>query len=250
MNCNTIQCRGQSLIALKKMWKNDYFKTIIAFVLIIAIVLGFFFGLQLGLKTSYPLLTVESGSMSIPYDGNDNFALSIAHPFDRTLSIGDIIVVQGINVKDLNTNYPNSDIIIFHSPVDGQLIVHRIISSETVNGVTYFQTKGDGNGYPDTWPKTPTSGLDQWDSNNPPGVPQNLVVGKVIMRIPWFGWITLFMRGNSFGLPLIIGIIFLLVIIEFIIPIIRDAAKKNKQQNQTPPPPQMSLIRKPLLNGY
>jgi hypothetical protein len=218
------------------LWKNDYFKTVIAIALIIGIVLGFFFGLQLGLKTSYPLLTVESGSMSIPYDGNDSFWLSLIHPFDRTLSIGDIIVVQGVNTKDLNTNYPNSDIIVFHSPINGELIVHRIISSETVNGVTYFQTKGDGNGYPDTWPKTPTQGKDPWDNNNPPGVPQNLIVGKVIMRIPWFGWITLFMRSNSLGLPIVIGIILLLVILEFVIPIIRGGNKKSKEQNSMQPP--------------
>ena len=83
-----------------------------------------------------------------------NFWLSIAHPFDRTLSIGDIIIVQGVNPKDLNTNYPNSDIIVFHSPNDPSiLIVHRIIGTETVNGTTYYQTKGDGNGNP--WPQTP-----------------------------------------------------------------------------------------------
>jgi hypothetical protein len=221
------------------LWKNDYFKTVVAIALIVGIVLGFFYGLQLGLHTSYPLLTVESGSMSIPYDGNDNFWASITRPFDRTLSIGDIIVVQGINTKDLNTNYPNSDIIIFHSPIDGELIVHRIISSETINGVTYYQTKGDGNGYPDTWPDKPTQGTDPWDNNNPPGVPQNLVVGKVIMRIPWFGWITLFMRGNSLGLPIIIAIIMVLVILEFVIPIIRDGDKKNKEQNNAPPTPAM-----------
>jgi hypothetical protein len=226
------------LIALKKMWKNDYFKTVVAIALIIAIVLGFFFGLQLGLKTSYPMLTVESGSMSIPYDGSDSFWLSITHPFDRTLSIGDIIIVQGVNPKDLNTNYPNSNIIIFHSPIDGTLIVHRIIATETINGVTYYQTKGDGNGNP--WPQTPRQGLDPWDSNNPPGVPQNLVVGKVIMRIPWFGWITLFMRNNALGLPVIIGLILLLVIIEFVIPVIRGK-KKTEQQNVTQQQPQMSL---------
>jgi hypothetical protein len=229
------------LIALKKMWKNDYFKTLVAIALIIAIVLGFFFGLQIGLKTSYPMLTVESGSMSIPYDGSDNFWLSINHPFDRTLSIGDIIIVQGVNPKDLNTHYPNSDIIIFHSPIDGSLIVHRIIATETINGVTYYQTKGDGNGNP--WPQTPQSGLDPWDSSNPPGVPQNLIVGKVIMRIPWFGWITLFMRNNSLGLPIIIGLILLLVIIEFVIPAIRGN-KKTEQQKGTQPPPTDVFINK------
>jgi len=232
------------LIAPKKMWKNDYFKTIIAIALIIAIVLVFFFGLQLGLKTSYPLLTVESGSMSIPYDGNDNFWLSFTHPFDRTLSIGDIIVVQGVNTKDLNTNYPNSDIIVFHSPITGELIVHRIISSETVNGVTYYETKGDGNGNPWPQPTVLGQGTDPWDYNNPPGVPQNLIVGKVIMRIPWFGWITLFMRSNSLGLPIVIGIILLLVILEFVVPIIRGGDKKSNEQNNIQLPsstPQMSL---------
>ncbi len=170
--------------------------------------------------------------MCIPYGANDNFWLSLTHPFDRTLSIGDIIIVQGIDPKDLNTNYPNSDIIVFHSPspYSSELIVHRIIGTEEVNGTTYYLTKGDGNGNP--WPQTPQigSGTDPWDNNNPPGVPQNMVVGKVVMRIPWFGWITLFMRNNQWGLPLIIALIVLLVIIEFIIPMLREK-KRPEQQN-------------------
>ncbi len=192
--------------------------------------------MQFALHTSDPALTVESGSMSIPYDGSDNFWLSIAHPFDRTLSIGDIIIVQGVNPKDLNTNYPNSDIIVFHDPDDPSiLIVHRIIKTEVVNGTIYFQTKGDGNGNP--WPQTPQSGLDPWDYSNPPGVPQSMVVGRVVMRIPWFGWITLFMRDNSWGLPVVIALILLLIVVEFVIPILRE--KKPEQQN--PMQPQMSL---------
>ena len=45
MNRNHFTIRGKSLIALKKLWKNDYFKTAVAIVLIVVIVLGFFFGL-------------------------------------------------------------------------------------------------------------------------------------------------------------------------------------------------------------
>ena len=223
---------------LKRVWKNEYFKTVVAIVLIVAIVLSFLFGLQFALHTPDPALTVESGSMSIPYDGADNFWLSIAHPFDRTLSIGDIIIVQGVNPKDLNTNYPNSDIIVFHDPDDySMLIVHRIIGTEVVDGTTYYLTKGDGNGNP--WPQTPTSGQDPWDSSNPPGVPSNYIVGIVVMRIPWFGWITLFMRDNSWGLPVIIALIMLLIVIEFIVPILRE--KKPEQQNPMQPQSQMSL---------
>jgi signal peptidase I len=221
-----------------KFWKNDYFKTVVAIILIVAIVLGFLFGLQFALHTAYPALTVESGSMSIPYDGADNFWLSIAHPFQRTLSIGDIIIVQGINPKNLNTNYPNSNIIVFHSPDNyNTLIVHRIIGTDVVNGTTYYLTKGDGNGNP--WPQTPTSGFDPWDYNNSPGVPASYIVGIVVMRIPWFGWVTLFMRDNSWGLPVVIAIIMLLIIIEFIIPILRE--KKPQQQNGMQPQSQVSL---------
>jgi signal peptidase I len=238
MRRNTSNSRGKNLSDLKRVWKNDYFKTAVAIILIVAIVLGFLFGLQLVLHTADPALTVESGSMSIPYDSTDSFWLSMAHPFDRTLSIGDIIIIQGVNPKDLNTNYPNSDIIVFHSPDDyNMLIVHRIIGTVVVNGTTYYLTKGDGNGNP--WPQTPTSGQDQWDNNNPPGVPSNYIVGKVVMRIPWFGWVTLFMRDNSWGLPVVIALIMLLIVIEFIVPILRE--KKPEQQNPMQPQSQMSL---------
>jgi signal peptidase I len=221
------------LIALRRLWKNDYFKTLIALLLIVAIVLSLFYGFQLALNTPYPALTVESGSMSIPYDANDNFWLSLTHPFDRTLSIGDIIIVQGIDAKDLNTDYPNSDIIVFHSPYSNELIVHRIIDSKVSNGTLYFLTKGDGNGNP--WPESPQTGLDPWDNSNPPGVSESLVVGKVIMRIPWFGWITLFMRNNQWGLPLVIALIILLVVIEFVIPVLKAKRQPETQKDTQQP---------------
>ena len=233
------------MIALKKMWKNNYFKTLVAVILIVAIVLGFFLGSQLVLHTNSPTLVVISQSMYIPTAGNyyvgqaktgeilptaHNLWISFTHPFSRTLDVGDIVIIEGVNVKDLNVNYPHSDIIIFHSPVNGELIVHRIIKEETINGTMYFQTKGDGNGNP--WPQTPTSGQDQWDFSNPPGVPQNLVVGKVIMRIPYFGWITMIMQESSWGLPLVIALIMLLVIVEFVIPILREKTPKQEKPKQ------------------
>ena len=226
-----------------KIWKNGYFKTVIAIVLIIAIVLGLFVGLEVVLNTPSPFFTVESGSMSIPYDASDNFWASILHPFDRTLSIGDIIVLQGVKPENLNANYPNSDIIVYRDPADtNTLIVHRIVSKQEINGIWYFQTKGDGNGQP--WPAVPSP--DEYDGHSiwnnaqysSTGIPQNYVVGKVIMRVPWFGWITLFLRDNSLGLPIIIALILLLVVVEFIIPILRE--KKPQEESKTP---QISLCK-------
>ncbi len=225
-------------MALSKVWKNDYFKTVIAIVLIVGIILGLFLGLEFGLNTAYPALTVISPSMYIAeggpnytpgassnYDTLNDFWISLTHPFSRTLSVGDIIIIEGVNPKDLNAKYPNSDIIVFHSPVNGELIVHRITKSETVNSVIYFQTKGDGNG--NSWPQTPQNGLDPWDFNYPPGVPQNLVAGKVIARIPFFGWFTIFTKENSWGLPIIVAVIMILVVVEFVLPEVR---KKRREK--------------------
>jgi signal peptidase I len=210
----------QSLTAtLKKLWKNEYFQTAVVIGLIALVVFGFWYGSQAVLNTPYPALAVVSGSMCIPYDGACD---GWSHPFARTLHIGDLIVIQGVNPADLNANYPNSDIIVFHEPSDPtELIVHRIIAEQEINGTLYFRTKGDGNG--NKWPDTPEYGMDDW-SGYPNGVPQNLVVGKVIMRIPWVGHVALFMR-DSFGVPLVIIIIVLVVIGEFLIPLFRHKTK-------------------------
>jgi signal peptidase I len=189
----------------KSLWKNENFQTVIAIILIVGIVGGIFFGSRLVLNTEYPLLTVESGSMCVPYDG---LCDGWSHPFEKTLHVGDIIVVQGVNTSTLNVG----DIIVFHRPGStSELIVHRIIEKVDVNGTIYFKTKGDGN-----------SANDPWDTPN--GVPQSSVVGKVIGRVPWFGNITLFMKGNSWGIPVIVLIIALVIIVEFVMPF----AKKRK----------------------
>jgi hypothetical protein len=246
------------LTSHKKLIKNDTFQTAVVIVLIVLVVLGFWYGSQLVLNTKIPpALAVVSGSMCIPYDGACDGWLSINHPFDRTLHKGDIIIIQGVGPKTLKTNYPNSDIIVFTDPYNpNELIVHRIIGTTEVNGVTYFATKGDGNG--NKWPQTPQSGLDPWDFNNPPGVPENLVVGKVVMRVPWIGWVAIFMQwaqqqlhlgAFNLGIPVIVLLIILLIIVEFVIPILRrnkpeqsknklDASSKNplsptQQENNT-----------------
>jgi signal peptidase I len=104
----------------------------------------------------------------------------ISASMEPTIKEGNSILVdKSINPADLNTNYPNSDIIVFHDPLQsGTLVAHRIISSTVVNGTMYFLTKGDANGNP--YPQTPQNGLDTWDTNNPPGVSQDLIVGKVV----------------------------------------------------------------------
>ena len=214
---------------LKKLRKNEYFQTAVIIGLIVLIVLGFWFSVQMVLNTPYPALAVITGSMCIPQDAECN---GWTHPFARTLHIGDLIIIQGVNPADLNADYPNSDIIVFHQPTDpDELIVHRIAAKGVAeDGTIYFYTKGDGNPV-NKWPNAiRPSEYDPWGK-----VPEKLVVGKVILRIPWLGHAILFMR-NSVGLPIIIALMVILVIIEFVVPLFRKKkapAAEPEQQKET-----------------
>lgn len=207
---------------LKELWKNEYVQTASVIILIILIFFGLWYGSTLALNNPNPVVVVPTGSMCIPYDGACN---GWDHPFDRTLHVGDLLILQGVAPRDLNTDYPNSDIIVFHQPGNpDELIVHRIVSAEEVNGVLYFRTKGDGNGF-NKWPNIPqATDQDPWSIPPAAGVSEDQVVGKVIMRIPWAGHIVLFMR-TTLGLVAVVILVALLLIIEFVIP---EFKKKQK----------------------
>jgi signal peptidase I len=179
---------------------------------IIAVVFGFWYGSRYVLNTEYPMLAVASGSMCVfpgPYcDG-------WSHPFERTLHVGDLIIIQGVNVSDIYAApYPNGTIIVFHQMYGDELIVHRAIEKRVENAEVYYVTKGDGN-----------SGPDQ-------PLPADRVVGKVILRIPWIGHLALLMR-NSTGIYLILGLIAILIVIELVLPIF-SRKKPETEKEETP----------------
>jgi signal peptidase I len=220
---------------LKKLWKNEYVQTAVVIGVIALAVFGFWIGSQAVLNTPYPALAVISGSMCIPHGAACDGWVSLDHPFERTLHKGDLIIVQGVDPRDLNTNYPESDIIVFHEPDDPpDLIVHRIVAVDEVNGTWYFRTKGDGNSNI-KWPDTPSPGeYDPWNTDGVPGVREDLVVGKVVMRIPWVGHLVLFMR-NSVGLPIVAALIVIIVILEFVFPLLKKVPSEPQKEAQQQP---------------
>ncbi len=183
-------------------------------------------------ETAGYVAVVPTGSMCIPYDGACD---GWSHPFDRTLHVGDILIIAPINPKDLNTNYPNSDIIVYDTATYGR-IVHRIVATTMVNGQVEYYTKGDGNGI-NKWPATPsTSEYDPWSPIAP-----NQIVGKVVVRIPWVGHITLFLQGLAGGennkviVPIIVILIVILIIVEFILPLLKKQKQSNAEAQSVPP---------------
>jgi len=156
----------------------------------------------------HPLLVVVSGSMCTvgPCDG-------WSHPFEETLHSGDLILIKGITSDEIKAEpYPEGDILVFYRPKPSptspdELIVHRVINRETGNGLEYFRTKGDGNKVHDHWS---ADYRDEYSWNGM--ISSELIVGKVIMRIPWIGHLAWFMR-SPIGIYLIISLIIILVAI-------------------------------------
>jgi signal peptidase I len=155
--------------------------------------------------------------MCIPYDGACE---GWTHPFARTLHVGDLLILQGLDPKDYNTTYPNSDIIVFHEAANPQtLVVHRIVAADDINGTLYFHTKGDGNGI--RWPAAVTpQQYDTYPIEPSEGVSQNIIVGRVLFRIPWIGNIVLLMQTPA-GIITVAIIIALLLIVEFVAPVLK-----------------------------
>lgn len=187
---------------LKKLWKNEYFQTVLMVVLVVIIVFGFWNGMVYALGTPYPMVAVEGPSMcTLPGSYCDGWT----HPFERTLHDGDLVLLQGVDPKDIS----NGTIIVYRDS-SGRFIIHRVINIKTdAYGKLYFTTKGDGNPSP--------------DQND---VPQENVIGRVICRVPWIGKIALFMR-NSFVAFIVIAII-LLLIFELVFPALMGEEEKGK----------------------
>ena len=196
-----------TLDTVRKALKNEYIQTAITIVLIVVIVLGFWYGLQLVSNTQYPALAVASGSMcTVQHMYCDGWS----HPFEPTLHVGDLIIIQGINPEEIYAaEEPYGDIIVFHR--GSELVVHRAIAKREQGTIT-FQTKGDGNDKPDG----------NW-------VSEDKVVGKVVLRIPWLGSVALFMHDSS-GISIIIILLVVLVIVEFAIPALLGEKSEVKQE--------------------
>jgi len=108
------------------------------------------------LETKNPIVTVVSYSM-VP-----------------TLTRGDLLVLKGVQVNELVAGRENGTIIVYYHEPTNRLIVHRVwrINSDgTVN------TWGDANTGPDPW-----------------SISQDMIRGKMILRIPYLGYPRLLLK--------------------------------------------------------
>jgi hypothetical protein len=223
-----------------KSLRNHGKKILKVLMLLTAIVigfLGFWFASKVMLNTEYPMLPVSSSNMCVFQSSCDG----LMHPFEPTLHVGDLIIVQGVNAVNVIASYPNSDILVFHSPKSnsydsGGLVITRVVAKEEKSGIVYFRTKSDGVGT-HKWPKMPNaSECDRWNDYRENYtlngmISEKLLVGKVVFRVPWIGHIALFVQNSSGIFILVVLTIIIILIVKFAIP--TSASKKTKADPET-----------------
>ncbi len=90
------------------------------------------------------------------------------------INIGDLTLIQKCSAKDVEVN----DIIEYQRR--DYSVVHRVVNKYQVDGTTFFITKGDNNSNEDIDP-----------------VREDKVLGKVIFKIPYVAWPTIWLESLS-----------------------------------------------------
>jgi len=101
-----------------------------------------------------------------------------------TLGRGDLAVVISVGSKDIAVD----DIIVYHSPLSGNITAHRVIKVHMRDGQPLFRTQGDAN-----------------DSPDPYLVPSENVIGRAGLTIPLLGYLANFV-GTPLGFTVLVGL--------------------------------------------
>lgn len=184
------------IFRFKKIWENKFFRAAFQIAFSFALIFGFIISLRIALGVENPIFVVSSGSMF------------------PTLNIGDIVVIQNVPPAQLNIG----DIVVFRNPLEpyGKPIVHRIVDIMVDESGNYkIVTAGDATGTRD--------GFSPWDAS--------LLVGKVIIRIPYIGNLHLFL-SSIFGENNLttITIIIIIVLVIFVLLIEDENEEKMRKK--------------------
>ena len=158
-----------------------------------------FFVMQIALNTQTPMVVVISGSMK------------------PNLNEGDLLFLRGkdsANIKNGSSEGKEGDIIVFNALglwdlAPAEPIVHRVISKRYDNG-WFFLTKGDAN-----------------PAHDAAEIPQTRILGVVVGRIRYIGWIKILLTDSGLLVPILVGVSVLLLI-----SIIWDLVKKDEEEEE------------------
>ncbi|AFA38814.1 signal peptidase I, archaeal type [Pyrobaculum oguniense TE7] len=118
-------------------------------------------------------------------------------------NIGDVVFV--VPVKEASVG----DVVLFRADIG--YVLHRIIDKyRGEDGRWYYRTKGDANESPDPKP-----------------VPQDNLVGKAILKIPYAGWIVLWARDPVNGWPYLTTLLLTAAFLEVAVKKLIDRSRRS-----------------------
>jgi len=164
---------------------------------------------------------------------NDLFVIT-SRSMEPTLNIGDLVIRGDKDPEDIIADEEDGDILILRGPdyfyeegfdpifwgnlEEGTPIIHRAIDKEKIGDKWYFKTKGDNNLVADGGYKfiNKTKDYDyvviEYNSSNVILISETEVLGIVIFKIPYIGYIKIYF---SVIFILIIGILIFYLLIKF-----------------------------------
>ena len=173
-------------------------------------------GVNFGISMLLILAAMAIAYIAIPTFGNKALIVR-SGSMQPAIKVGDLVVVQtqrGILTplsSAIISSYRKGDIVAFSSEKNAKLFTtHRIVGKEVKDGKVFYQTKGDANNAPD---------------NNL--VAEESVIGKTVVRLPYFGRLFAFAKSNV-GFPILVIFPALLVIILEIVNIYKEIRRQNR----------------------
>jgi len=161
------------------------------FIVILLAVAGLFLASMLPIPGNIEVKIVKSGSM------------------EPTIPTGSLVVVKP------ETLYGIGNVITFGADTKTEIpTTHRIIESRLENGQTVYTTKGDAN-----------------EEADPQAVSSREVIGRVVLSIPYAGFILDFAR-QPIGFALLIGVPAALIIFEEAFAIYREVRKVMRRSRR------------------
>lgn len=144
----------------------------------------------------------------IPIPGNAEVKIVQSGSMEPAIKVGSVVVVKPAN------SYRVGDIVTFGEDTREQVpTTHRIISERVSEGVVLYTTQGDANDDPD-----------------PQEITESDIIGKVLLDVPFLGFILDFAR-QPIGFILLIGIPAAIVVIDEVAKIwneVRELRSKKK----------------------
>ena len=127
-----------------------------------------------------------------------------------TISYGDVVYAVEKDPLEINADEKEGDIVVIEGPQyyykrgfdpifwsyieNDTRIIHRVIDKKLVNGTWYFSTKGDNSmwqidGMFQTLNKTEDYFLFEYNSSNLIFIPEEAIMGVVVFKIPFLGYL-------------------------------------------------------------